>query len=237
MKDQHESQGKGLPRVQMSHSRWLVGNDSDGINAEIQRIVEKEGVKKEDIVTLSEVADSKSGKSGEIKVESVRKWIAEMNLSPVGSIRLGIIRNCERLNNASANVLLKTLEEPPPRAMCILVSENESLLETIASRCQKVLIYKEKESNTFSYQHLLDKNTDLAVVFREVEQIVKLEKVSEFLAGLEEYIHKKLVAEKNVSLITVADKIIETKKNIRNNANARLAIENLILATRANQNG
>ena len=44
-----------------------------------------------------------------------------------------------RLNEAAANKLLKTLEEPPPRAMIVLVTSGaDQLLPTIRSRCQRV---------------------------------------------------------------------------------------------------
>ena len=44
-----------------------------------------------------------------------------------------------RLNEAAANKLLKTLEEPPPRAVIILVTSGaDQLLPTIRSRCQRV---------------------------------------------------------------------------------------------------
>ena len=44
-----------------------------------------------------------------------------------------------RLNEAAADKLLKTLEEPPPRAMIVLVTSGaDQLLPTIRSRCQRV---------------------------------------------------------------------------------------------------
>ena len=44
-----------------------------------------------------------------------------------------------RLNEAAANKLLKTLEEPPPRAVIVLVTSGaDQLLPTIRSRCQRV---------------------------------------------------------------------------------------------------
>ena len=43
------------------------------------------------------------------------------------------------LNDPSANALLKTLEEPPPRTQFVLVTTNgAALLTTIRSRCQRV---------------------------------------------------------------------------------------------------
>ena len=54
--------------------------------------------------------------------------------------RIAIIDDADRMNEASANALLKTLEEPPPGSILILISpSSDALLPTIRSRCQPVL--------------------------------------------------------------------------------------------------
>ncbi|MBC20149.1 MAG: DNA polymerase III subunit delta' [Planctomycetaceae bacterium] len=54
-----------------------------------------------------------------------------------GGRKIGIIDDADRLNEEGANCLLKTLEEPPPRSLLILLSNNaSSQLPTIRSRCQ-----------------------------------------------------------------------------------------------------
>ena len=54
--------------------------------------------------------------------------------------RIAIIDDADRMNEASANALLKTLEEPPPGSILILISPgSDALLPTIRSRCQPVL--------------------------------------------------------------------------------------------------
>ena len=61
-------------------------------------------------------------------------------LSPMAADRrIAIIEHADTLQDASANCLLKTLEEPPPRAMIILLSHNvQRQLPTIRSRCKVV---------------------------------------------------------------------------------------------------
>src|ERR1700737_3665760 len=50
-----------------------------------------------------------------------------------------ILLEAHRLSDESANAILKTLEEPPPHAHFILVTEApDELLETVRSRCQRV---------------------------------------------------------------------------------------------------
>ena len=52
---------------------------------------------------------------------------------------IAIIDDADYLFNEAANCLLKTLEEPPPRSVLILLSTSEQRqLPTIRSRCQVV---------------------------------------------------------------------------------------------------
>ncbi|HNT52403.1 MAG TPA: DNA polymerase III subunit delta' [Candidatus Syntrophosphaera sp.] len=78
--------------------------------------------------------------SCEIRVDSVRQLIRRLELSAFeASYRICIIENADAMNTATANALLKTLEEPPPATVLILTTERlASLLPTIVSRCQPV---------------------------------------------------------------------------------------------------
>jgi DNA polymerase-3 subunit delta' len=73
-------------------------------------------------------------------VELVREVIHSANLAPtIGPWRIFVIPEIERMATASANALLKTLEEPPERVVLLLTcSEPETLLPTVVSRCQLV---------------------------------------------------------------------------------------------------
>ena len=64
----------------------------------------------------------------------------ELALKPMaGGRKVAIIDDADRLNDESANALLKTLEEPPPHSVLILIaSQAEKLLPTIRSRCQTI---------------------------------------------------------------------------------------------------
>ena len=80
--------------------------------------------------------------SKEIKVEQVREVTEFLNLSAHrGGWRTVVIHPAEFMNPAAANALLKTLEEPPPRVLLILVSHLPGrLLPTVRSRCRKVAV-------------------------------------------------------------------------------------------------
>lgn len=83
----------------------------------------------------------KATKKTQISIEQIRGLIQTLSLSNHGtsSLRVVLIQPVEALNQASANALLKVLEEPPDNTIFILVADNlQRLLPTIISRCQKV---------------------------------------------------------------------------------------------------
>src|SRR5262249_19657853 len=56
-----------------------------------------------------------------------------------GRGKVGILDDADDLNEEAANCFLKTLEEPPPRSVLLLIgSSTERQLPTIVSRCQVV---------------------------------------------------------------------------------------------------
>jgi DNA polymerase-3 subunit delta' len=75
---------------------------------------------------------------GTLKVDQVREARRILALKPYHSkYRVAIFLRFEEANDASANALLKTLEEAPAHAVLILTAESpESLLPTIVSRCE-----------------------------------------------------------------------------------------------------
>ena len=78
------------------------------------------------------------GAGRQLKTESVRQIVRESPFRPFeGRRRVSIFVDAERMNPTAANTLLKTLEEPPPWAILILITSNAAaLLPTILSRCQ-----------------------------------------------------------------------------------------------------
>ena len=58
--------------------------------------------------------------------------------APGSPRRVVVISDCEQLSRDAANRLLKTLEEPPPRALIIMTTSRvDRLLPTVLSRCIK----------------------------------------------------------------------------------------------------
>ncbi|HYW03028.1 MAG TPA: DNA polymerase III subunit delta' [Gammaproteobacteria bacterium] len=75
-----------------------------------------------------------------ILVDQVRALSAELALSSgYGGARLAILHPADALNANAANSLLKTLEEPVPGTVLLLVSARPAMLPaTVRSRCQRV---------------------------------------------------------------------------------------------------
>jgi len=75
-----------------------------------------------------------------ILIDRVRQGIAFLQRRPSESRhRILIIDQAHRMEAASANALLKTLEEPPAHAVIILITSSwHALLPTIRSRCHAV---------------------------------------------------------------------------------------------------
>lgn len=78
-----------------------------------------------------------------VSVEEVRDLLRALSLTPsLGHRRAVLIEHAECMNAASANALLKTLEEPPANALIVLVASSlESILPTVRSRCATLFFH------------------------------------------------------------------------------------------------
>lgn len=87
-------------------------------------------------------ATDKKAASTIIPVDAVRKALSLFS-STAGNdgYRICIVDSVEDLNIASANALLKVIEEPPPKALFLLVAHAPGrTLATIRSRCRRLLL-------------------------------------------------------------------------------------------------
>ncbi|TWU38003.1 DNA polymerase III subunit tau [Candidatus Brocadiaceae bacterium S225] len=73
-----------------------------------------------------------------IKIENIRNLQNSVRLSPLESdFKIFIIKEADRMNEEASNCLLKTLEEPSPNTIIILITNSiTSIKDTIRSRCQ-----------------------------------------------------------------------------------------------------
>ncbi|MSQ11599.1 MAG: DNA polymerase III subunit delta' [Dehalococcoidia bacterium] len=92
-----------------------------------------------DVTTLA-VEEAEGHKA--IRLEQVKEALRAASLQPYeGAWRVFILDGAEYLNDPAANALLKTLEEPPPRVLWLLLAaDEEALPATIRSRCQRLAL-------------------------------------------------------------------------------------------------
>jgi DNA polymerase III subunit delta' len=78
----------------------------------------------------------------EIVVDDTRAIAGFLRLTPAeGAWRVVIVDGADVMNRNAANALLKVLEEPPQKALLLLVSDNPGrILPTIRSRCRKLAL-------------------------------------------------------------------------------------------------
>jgi DNA polymerase-3 subunit delta' len=88
----------------------------------------------------ADVLEVVPGESGSIKIEQVRDAIDRSAYRPFeGRRRVVIIDEADALGVEAQNALLKTLEEPPPASIFVLVTARpDALLPTVRSRCQRI---------------------------------------------------------------------------------------------------
>ncbi|MXN91412.1 DNA polymerase III subunit delta' [Flavobacterium sp. Sd200] len=79
-----------------------------------------------------------ANKQGQIGVDEATEIVKSLSLKAYeGGYKVMIIWMADRMNTATANKLLKLLEEPPQKTVFLLIAESEDdILQTILSRCQ-----------------------------------------------------------------------------------------------------
>jgi len=88
-----------------------------------------------------------------IKITQIREMISKIYEKPIiSSKKVYIINDADKMTLESNNCLLKILEEPPEYVVIILIVSNLSLvLDTIKSRCNKIIFEKISNDNLLNY--------------------------------------------------------------------------------------
>ncbi|WP_338409675.1 DNA polymerase III subunit delta' [uncultured Flavobacterium sp.] len=86
-------------------------------------------------------------KQGQIGVDESLEIVKKLSLkSYEGGYKIMIIWMADKMNTATANKILKILEEPPQKTVFILITEKaEDIISTITSRCQLVEFKKPEQ--------------------------------------------------------------------------------------------
>lgn len=97
-----------------------------------------------------------------IKISEVRDFKNWLSLKPYeGKVKVFIFNQAERLTAEAQNALLKSLEEPPPdNIILLLVPKAESLFDTIASRAVEIKVpsFSSQEIKEILIKEAVEKN-------------------------------------------------------------------------------
>ena len=117
------------------------------------------------------------------KLDGMQAKILEKPI--ISSKKVYVIKDADKMTKEAGNCLLKTLEEPPSFVTIVLIASNESaLLNTIRSRCMKVLFRKIEPETLTSF---LQKKVGIQKVTKErlkafdgsIEKALKIEEKQE----------------------------------------------------------
>jgi len=141
------------------------------------------------------------------QLEELQKEFSKKAL--IGNKKVYIIKGAEKLNNASANSILKFLEEPSEGIVAILTTENiHQVLGTIKSRCQLLSLVRtqsvEKSSDTkYILANLTFNNKeDINNFLNNDESVNKINTVIDYVNFLERNKNKAIIY-KNKSFLEV----------------------------------
>ncbi len=134
---------RAVGRGRLSHSLLLAGDDPEGLSAAAlalaDRLLNRGGPgtqayppdRHPDCIQVRP-----GGKSRTITADAVRALVGRVNVAATASRhKVAVFHEADRMNAAAANILLKTLEEPPADTTIVLLTGRpHALLPTIRSR-------------------------------------------------------------------------------------------------------
>lgn len=102
--------------------------------------------------------------SSNLSIETIRRLRGAAAMLPLEAPqRILIVDDAESMLPTAQQALLKTLEEPPPSViMVLLAAEAESLLETVRSRCQRLEVTTVPEPRVATTLHALGADNEVA---------------------------------------------------------------------------
>ena len=134
---------RAIGRGRLSHSLLLAGDDPEGLSAAALAMADRllnRGSTGPSPYAADRHPDCfqvrPAGKSRGIGADAMRDLVGRINVAAsISQHKVVIIHDAERMNAVAANILLKTLEEPPANTTILLLTGRpHALLPTIRSR-------------------------------------------------------------------------------------------------------
>lgn len=140
-----------LEHGNLGHAYLFVGQDSEGkkkFTEDICILLTGNGF--ENNPNLKFICPNVEENDYKIYIENIRDLKSFMSLKPYSSeYKLVIIDNADAMTMEAANSMLKILEEPPKKSVLILISSKpRMLLQTILSRCEKIIFPPAQDAQT-----------------------------------------------------------------------------------------
>lgn len=155
-----------------------------------------------------------------IKIEQIRKMQEKILEKPIVSEKkVYIIDDADSMTKEAQNCLLKTLEEPPKYVIIILVLSNESkILNTIKSRCTKIVFEKlnKVELKNYINKELSQEDIQESIIENcggSISKLIKIKENIEVYNQTEELI-KKFETENILDVINNAEVLYKNKEII-----------------------
>jgi DNA polymerase-3 subunit delta' len=148
------SKKKGIEFAKNVMEHILVSTVADEARKDIVR------EKVQDRTALDAFWIEPENKSRSISIDQIREFLDDVYKTSYNhGWKVAVFVDADRLRQGAGNAFLKTLEEPPDRCVFFLIVENiRSLLPTIISRCQTIMIDAEDEvdENFEFYREVVD---------------------------------------------------------------------------------
>lgn len=205
------------------------------IEKTVEELVDLENLSKEPDVKIIEVEEDKKS----IGIEKSREIVNFLQEKPFSmKYKIVVVFDADRMTTQAQNTLLKTLEEPPSYAIILLTTKAEnSLIETVLSRCRKVKV--ERSGNEIDYAEKGIKEVLKMSLGERLEFISELSKEDKeiIVEILEEWIGEERGEMIKIKVIEKAKNksmnikyILSVLKDLEDtNINTKLALENLVL--------
>lgn len=158
-------------------------------------------------------------KEGKVKIEQIREMQRKIAEKPIISNKKAyIINNAETMTVEAQNCLLKTLEEPPEYAIIILICSSEnSLLNTIKSRCTRIYFEKLTEQEIMQYlSNSEEKNINKELIKLSqgsIGKTIKLLENAELYVNIEEIL-KNTEKYNLIDILKKSEEIYKSKEEI-----------------------
>lgn len=172
-----------------------------------------------------------------IKIEQIRELSSWVRYGPsAGEYLVAIIKEADKMTPEASAAFLKTLEEPAPGVVFVLIAQREEKLsQTIISRCQKIIFpeiledYQPKEEWSSLYPELekISRKSVVEVLGFSEKLLLEKEKIEDLLYDFAKFFRYQRKS------ISACRTILDAIRSIKKKVNLKLALDvmNLRLAS------